>query len=305
MLPLIAVLIGCNSEKGSDSAEEGRGWLTAELAELSSGECPDMSESGETSTFVSSGEERTVTTVHPSSPDGPMRIVFFYHGLMDPGSTPNPTGYMANAMDLQEMADEHNAVIVLPQSRVWSMLGMEFFMWDVEDGTSDNDLALYDDLRTCIAEGFDVDLDKAVVFGFSGGALFTTVVLTQRSDTLAAAVEMSGGADIEMATFENKFSRYETPENPLPVLLAEGGSSDVWPDSSFTLLDFHEATDTLQSKLLADGHYVVRCSHSSGHTITWPIYEVAIEWLTGHSYGQPSPFEGDIGAWESWCEVAE
>ena len=55
--------------------------------------------------------------------------------------------------------------------------------------------------------------------GFSGGALFNTVILSHRADTLAASVQMSGGADIEVATFSNPFSAYLTPVTKVPVFL--------------------------------------------------------------------------------------
>ena len=40
------------------------------------------------------------------------------------------------------------------------------------------------------ASGHDVDLDKVVSTGFSGGSLFNTLLLSHRSDSLAAVAEM-------------------------------------------------------------------------------------------------------------------
>ena len=145
-----------------------------------------------------------------------------------------------------------------------------------------------------------------VAMGFSGGALFSTVVASQRGDTLAALVEMSGGADVEAPLVDGIVAPYETPSWQMPVYLASGGDSDIWPDSSFVIVDFAEATDTLQDHLVEDEHFVMRCKHDYGHTVTTQEFMIAEEWAINHRYGEPSPYETDgIGDWSSWCEVAE
>ena len=310
VIPL-STLVACGASKtddvpdpddtdGGDSAGTSG---TAPLADLSSNDCPDMSTSA-TTTFTSSGEEREVTIVVPEDPDGPMRVVFFFHGLMDPGSTPNPAEYMVEGLNLQSVADANNTIVIAPVSKTMEMFGFSFFMWDasLED---DADLVLYDDLRTCAAEQHDVDLDRVTALGFSGGALWTTVVLGHRGDTLAAAVSASGGADVEIPLFESPFSAWTEPAARVPVLLQAGGSADVWPDESLAIVDFSEATDTLQEHLVDAGHYTVRCDHDSGHTITQAGYNAAIDWLTEHTYGEPSPWEASgIGSWDDWCYEA-
>ena len=117
---LLNLLFLACSGKSQDTATavtaDPRPWQSAPLVSLSSGECPDMSVSGETVSFLSSGESRNVTVVVPNTAQEDMRVVFFYHGLMDPGYTPNPTGYMSTALNFQALADEHNALIFLPES---------------------------------------------------------------------------------------------------------------------------------------------------------------------------------------------
>ena len=282
---------------------EERGWESADLKELSSGECPDMSESGATVQFLSSDEERTVTILFPSNPEPKMRIVYFFHGLMDPSYS--PSSYIAQALNFQELADEYNALIILPESPIWNLMGQRFYMWDVEEGTTEKDLTLFDDLRTCAARNFDVDLDQLVSSGFSGGSLFNTILLGERADHIATIVEMSGGANIEVPTFEKKFARYKTPVVDIPVLLISGGANDLWPDASYPIVQFEEATNTLQSKLLEDDQFVVRCTHNTGHNITNKAFSVAIDWLNAHEYGVSSPYEAGIGDWEDWCVIPE
>ena len=152
MISLFISMMAC-SEKDTPE-EEGKSWNSADLTELSNGECPDMSQSGELVTFLSSDEERKVTFVIPSDPQPGMRVIFFYHGLVEANS--NPTTYTAAALDFQSFSDAHNALFVLPESPIWELMGQQFHMWNVEKGTSDKDLTLFDDLRTCAAQQFDV-----------------------------------------------------------------------------------------------------------------------------------------------------
>ena len=307
MMPLL--MVGCGdkdtdtaSDTGSTSAVTHQ---TAPLAALSSGECPDLSASGLTSTFSSSGEQRTATVIFPEDTDQEMSLVFFFHGLMDTGHTPEPTAYMASALGAQALADQYGAVIVMPESPIQSYFGYEFFLWNVEEGTSETDLVLYDDLRTCLAQEFEnIDLDRVTAMGFSGGALFTTVVASQRGDTLASVVEMSGGADMEVPMAEGLVAPYSTPAHTMPVLLATGGDDDVWPSPSMILVNFVEGTDTLEAHLVEDGHFTVRCRHERGHTITNAELSLAIDWSQTHRYGEPSPYEADgLGGDADWCEV--
>jgi poly(3-hydroxybutyrate) depolymerase len=291
-----AMLFSCADSSVDSEKEIKDPYLSAPLQDTSDGECPDMSVSGATTSFSSYGQMRNVTTVFPASSSEPPGITFFFHGLMDPSSTPNPSQYMAESMDLQEFADAENMVVVLPESGIWELLGMTFFLWQIEDGTSAPDLTLYDDLRTCAVEHFEANRDRVVAAGFSGGSLLTTVVLSERGDTLAAAVEMSGGANFEVATFEEDFAKYRTPAHQFPVLLSSGGTSDVWPDPTFTVVDFQEGTDILAEKLLEDGHTVGRCQHNSGHTITWDIWDLALTWLSVHEYDQGYQLD-DLSSW--------
>ena len=258
-------------------------------------DCPDFSVSGETSTFLSSGEERRATIVLPESPSGPSSVVFFFHGLLD-ASYDNPTELMSRSLDLQDLATERNSVVILPESKLWELMGMEFYLWQIEEGQIGSDLVLYDDLRTCAAQELDVDIDRVSSIGFSGGALFNTVLISERGDELAAAVELSGGADYEVATFEADMAPYMTPSYTMPVLLVDGGDSDLWPNESFPVVNFQEGTERLEALLLNDGHHIGRCSHTQGHTITSNTFDLAIEWLNNHTYDVPSPMQ-DLSTW--------
>jgi predicted esterase len=289
-----------SDDTGGDTGAEDTLPQAADLAELSSGECPDLSASN-TGNFLSSGEQRKVTVVIPEQPGEDMSVVFFFHGLL--GTHIEPTSYHADALNLQAEANANNVVYVLPESRIMTYFGQSFYMWQVMD-EDELDLVLYDDLRTCVAQGLDVSTRHFSALGFSGGALFTTVLGRERGDTLATMVEMSGGSDIDFAVAsEDPIAAYGPPANPdLPVLLFSGGDEDGWPQG-FQMVDFQDATDTLEAHLVEDGYYTWRCRHDMGHTITMPEWSLAKAWALGHSYGMPSSYmDGAIADYSDWCE---
>jgi len=295
-----------DTAKPEDTATGPRGWTTvdlADLAPLSDDDCPDLSVSGTTS-FLSDGVERTVTVLIPTRRSRKASLVFFFHGLTTPAYGDSPGAYIASALDLQTVADDLGAVILLPDAPLRSLMGYEFFLWDVEDITG-ADLVLYDDLRTCAANDADlgIDLSRVYAYGFSGGALFTTEVIRHRADTLAAAVEMSGGADVSIPLYSYEVAPYDTPSWTLPVLVISGGEDDVWPDPSMPLIDFDGASDTLADLLSYDGSLVLRCRHSSGHAVTLDAYDLSEAWIDAHEFGVSSPYAtGELSEDDAeWC----
>jgi len=309
-LCLVWSLVACgtqDSKSGDDtgSSNQMTGGVALPTA-TSSGSCPDMSTSHTTS-FQSSGEERTVTIVVPEDAAPDMPLVYFFHGLLDPGSTPEPSDYMASALGLQRLADDAGVAFILPQSGLLERMGFSFFMWNVEDAES-NDMVLFDDLRSCAYDELAIDLTRVHAMGMSGGALFTTVVAKERGEVLASIVEMSGGSDIDMVTFDGPLSSYESSDNKMPALLISGGSNDLWPGGGLTLLDFSAATNTLEAKMVADGHFVVRCEHNQGHSVPYAAIDAAWDWVDSHQYGVPSPIEAtgiaNVDSLSDWCVVA-
>ena len=301
VLPFIATL-GCVEKEDTGTT---KAWNSAPLSQKS-GTCPVIDASGDIQEFTSNGETRKVRFVLPDTLAENMRLVFFFHGLMPEGS--DPTAQMVSGLGLQELSNSHNAIVVLPESPVWELVGNRFHLWNIEQGTEENDVQLYDDLRTCMHEYFpsstpeSIDLDSVVSIGFSGGALFSTILLSQRSDTLAASVHISGGANLEVATYSNLFAPFSPPTDNVPVLLFSGGNQDVWPNSSFPIVNFEEGTDNLFTLLRQNQSLAVLCKHNSGHTITSRSYQQSIEWLTQHTYGEPSPFDSPLDEWTDWCE---
>lgn len=303
-LCMLSILLwGCASTDADEKPVDDETKLEpAPLAELSDGDCPDMSVSG-TSFFSSGGLERKVSVVIPKGRPENAPVIFTFHGLVP--SDYDPVSEMVAGFDLQAAADELGAIFITPESRVTELPGVgSLLLWGILDD-AEPDLVLFDDLRTCVANELGADVFRFSAWGHSGGALWTTVLVGARSLTLATALEFSGGAELTIPLMGGPFVTYEAPEWDIPVLLASGGSGDVWPDPTFILVNFEEATDTLTAGLQGDGHTVVRCKHSLGH-FSFPndgwIY--AQEWLSSHRFAEPSGvLDGTIPAPPNWCEL--
>lgn len=293
---LVLGLAACGEKAVEDTAPQVP--QPSELAPVSSGTCPDLSVSGLVS-WQSGGEERWTSVRRPETLGEGAPIVFFFHGFSTPSATPQISEYFADALDLQAMADDLGAIVLVPESRTYMQFGMTFFMWNVWE-EDDLDLVLYDDLRTCAVEAGG-DVRQLHIMGFSGGSLFVTTLYRERNETLASAMEFSGGSDIDVALYDNPLSRYATPTNPVPILLASGGEMDEWPEG-LPMVDFQAATDTMQGHLVEDGIFMVRCQHDAGHTITQSEMGLMEEWPFVHAYGEPSPFEASMD-FGDWCSA--
>ena len=231
-----------------------------------------------------------------------MPVIFTWHGLTT--STFNPIDMFVTGFDLDGLAEEKNAVVIVPEAEAISLLGQNILLWGILNN-EENDLTLYDDLRSCVAESFDVDLRRVSAWGFSGGALWTSKLLMSRSDTLSAAVSASGGVDLEIPLIGDALA-YHSPVDAVPTMLLAGGPMDVWPDPSAPIIVFEDATDTLQEGLVQDGHYVVRCDHTSGHYLPSNFWKPITRWLLNHTYGAPSPYEtGDKNIDGACIEVSD
>ena len=296
------LLVGCPSGSADDDDDEPTPPEPAPLAERSDDECPDLAAPG-LSTFSSAGIDRNVAVYFPDGDTEGLPILFFWHGLTTPAQ--DPVGNAVAGLQLDDLADDWPAIVVVPEARPTTMpLVGEVSLWGIF-GDAEPDLTLFDDLRTCVADELGGDVRRLHSMGFSGGALWTTQILMSRSDTLASAVEFSGGAEIDVPLDGGPFLLYETPSKQTPTLLTSGGADDSWPQG-LTIIDFTVATDTLQGGLRVDGHFVVRCEHEEGHTVPQEGWEFGLEWVEGHEYGVASPIQAEgIEEQESWCRIAD
>jgi len=255
----------------------------AQLAPLSSGECPDFAEPGR-QTFVSNGIQRSVNVYFPLGWDPGLPVVFFWHPL---GAS---AGQFANAIGAQNIAEQADVILVMPQASFEEPYEWAFY---VDDGA--NDSVLYDDLRTCVVEHFGADPERISSAGMSAGGLWTTWLTMHRADTLATSLVMSGGT--------GQVVYYSEPAADIPVLVMWGGESDTFQLGSRTV-DFAAQSVQFSQALQDDGHFVVECDHDTGHTIPIDGIGVIPAWLLAHTWNEPSPFEsGDLTGLPAYCRI--
>jgi len=220
-------------------------------------------------------------------------LVYVWHGNGD--SAKSLAGYFL----AQEAAKEYNAIVVAPSnccsdnfndccdmSMTWNM------------GTfseTEADLSLFDGILTCIDEQFNIDNRRVYTTGFSAGSLWSTYLVVNRGEYLAAATIFSGGTGLVVD--------YATPGNTLPVLLAWGGTADVF----MGVVDFQEMTLEFSEKLRADGHFVAECNHGLGHTVPFGGPTWGHRWLFAHQWGdEASPFGAGLSAdFPDYCVIPE
>ena len=286
LMPLALVACGTVGDDatldGDDPVDDVAVFDGAPIAELSDGECPDLSTSG-TKTFSSSGRDRSVIVQLPSDLEPGMPALFVWHGLGDSAAN------MDRALQLSRFADDHGIITLTPQS-----MDPNQNTWNFAGGGGD-DLVLYDDLRAFLKQDLDIDLSRVSATGFSFGALWTTFLTMARADTLSTTFTMSGGTNSLMLP-------YRTPATELPVLVMWGGSIDTY-GSGFATVRFQDTSREFSSNLQGDGHFVVECDHGGGHTVPPQVLDMMGAWLPSHRYGEPSPFEDGIDELPSWCQI--
>jgi poly(3-hydroxybutyrate) depolymerase len=272
-----------SGDTGGDSGGEWPEGL-AELTEPSGGACPDLSSSGAV-TLTANGKEREVRLYLPESVAPGAPAMFVWHPL---GMSARQ---IAQYMDLSEFAEATGLVIVVPEAKSDNQ-----FEWDFWNG-SDDDLVLFDDLRSCLVTELGVDAARITSHGMSAGGLMTTHLSIQRADSLATVSPFSGGTEPVV--------RWSTPAYPYPALVVFGGESDTY-GSGASQVDFAETTANFVEELRENGQFVVLCDHGGGHTLPNETMDMIEAWNLTHRFGEPSPFaDGDLSALPEWCAVVQ
>lgn len=276
----LAALMAC----GPEEEDVPLGPFSAELAEPT-GACPVIGDGGRVR-FKSNGEDREALIYLPSSGiTEDTGILFNWYGT---GGTADQTD---SWMGGQSIANDSGHVLVIPEAMPNNILEWEFRT----DGA--NDLAFYDDLRTCITREHGTNRDHVYTTGFSAGGLWSSFLVVHRGDTLAGAVIFSGGTE---PIFE-----YDSPEGDVPVAIVWGGPNDTWGSPGFFEVEFQLTSENMRDALLDDGHTVVQCVHNGGHTLPFSWRALLTEFIDVHTYGEESPYaDGDVSSLPDICSDA-
>ena len=240
------------------------------------GTCPAMTH-GNHNNFASGGRQREFELRLPPDPVG-APVVFAWHAL---DATPQDAMIWPG---LDQIYESEGFIIVAPYSCCASE-------WVIGGDPNQNpDLAIFDDVLACLIEQYSVDVDRVYATGFSAGGLYTSYLLQVRSGHLAAAAPFSGGL----------LGAYNRPEFDLPVLFTWGGSGDLYGSFSF-----ETATLNLSNALQNDGHFVIHCSGSFGHSQPSDGGAWAWRFFLDHPRGvAPEPYLGGLpGALPGYCAI--
>lgn len=252
-----------------------------ELERIDAADCPVLTD-GRNEGLMSAGLSRNFEVVLPSAYDDASAwpVVLLFHGY-------GGTGASLLSGTLLDAADREGAILIAPDAS--DRGGQE--AWDVfNDARTNTDLVLFDDLLTCASNTWNIDPDRVHATGMSNGGLFTTLLLAQRSQTLASAAPLSGGLLGELA---DDFA-------PPPVQVLWGGDTDIAYNVNFT----EQAADLIA--LLQDhGAFVVACEHDQGHTLDPDFWPFTLDFLLDHPKGvSPEPYaEGLPDSFPEWCTI--
>lgn len=267
---------GEDSGEGESDGDDGSTELEAPT--YSQGSCPTFVD-GPNEGFVHAHGSHDLTLILPPEPAG-APVLYAWHWL---GGSARQ---IVNAMELESLAEREGVIVVAPDS------AGSPYEWEFISSPVDNpDLALFVDSLACLSEQYEVDLSRVWTTGMSAGGLWTTYLTMHESRWLAASAPLSGG------TFPGSYS---TPEATLPVMVTWGGPDDTYGSD----VNFEETSLDFSGRLQEDGHFVVECVHTRGHTLPPDATELVWSFLSVHAKDQPSPWaDGLPEALPDWCRL--
>ena len=156
---------------------------------------------------VNDTQRRYLVTV-PAAHDGetPLPAVFDFHGLME--------GAQVHAVmsAYSGLADEEGFVVVFPHG-TGEPLG-----WSINPSLQPNpDIEYFDAVLGQVQAELCVDEARIYATGLSMGAMFTSMLLCQRADVLAAAAPVAGITDLEGCD----------PSRPVPIVTFHGTDDPI------------------------------------------------------------------------------
>ena len=282
--------VSCKSTPPPDAA------VPAPPEPYSGGTCPALAPGP--NTIASGGVDRSFILVAPADlqPGERLPVAFLWHWLG--GSA---TDFLDKG-EVQAAVDEQRFLAVIPEAK-----GDLLFKWPFEVSQTqariDEEIGFFDDMLACVSEQFEADLSCVSSVGVSAGALFTGVLAGRRADRLASMLSLSGGV-------EGVIQPWAHPQHHLPAIVLWGGPTDIC-----VVVNFENASKSLEQALGDDGSFTLECVHNCGHTeppFDTPAglskYAGLWEFVMAHPFWLPegaSPFvdDGVPASLPTWCAV--
>jgi predicted esterase len=231
------------------------------------------------------------------APNEKLPVAFLWHWLGGDANDFYERG------DVQTAVDHYRFLAVIPESK-----GDVKFKWPIESfqsqGRINEELTFFDDMLSCVAEQYNVELGCVGSVGVSAGALFTSAVLAGgRGQYLSSILSLSGGVG-------GFIKDWKASAHKMPALVLWGGPND----NCFGLMNFVQTSHNLENALGQDGHFFLECIHNCGHAA--PPFEIPgaptafaplWDFILDHPYwldGGASPYEQGIPpTMPEWCGV--
>ena len=231
----------------------------------------------------------------PDHMNGPIGVVFSWHGYNDPGSDGDAAGWR-NAAEVDANADPNFPVVVVTPFDVDfdPPVGLD---WQLDEGTAEGniDLAFFEAMVGCLNEQYEIDPAGIYSYGFSAGSVMSSLIHSAYPDVVSAVVCVSGmwfndPVQVEMINLIPVDPSWPALDSrdPGTVLLTHGGPNDV------TVLHIANLENMAQAAfpfLAAAGRVVVDCAHDNGHTLHPELTtEQVMKFFADHRAGAPSPY---------------
>jgi polyhydroxybutyrate depolymerase len=167
-------------------------------------------------------EERTLTVddvprryliTVPSAHDGdtPLPVVFDFHGLMEGAEIhAGMTAYSA-------LAEDEGFVVVYPHGTD------DPIRWNTSPAAPNPDVVYFDAVLDQVTATWCIDEARVYATGLSNGAMFTSVLICQRADVLAAVAPVAGIMDVEPCDQSRPVPLVSFHGTADPILLFNGG----------------------------------------------------------------------------------
>lgn len=185
---------------------------TTEAEPRPSGGCGSTSAAGpvveEERTLTVDGTERRYLLTVPTAHDGaaPLPVVLDFHGLLEGAEI------HARMSQYSAVAEEDGFVAVFPHGS-GEPLGWKTSL----DPATNTDLAYFDAVLEQVASELCIDEARVYATGLSNGAMFTSALLCQRADVLAAAAPVAGITDPDGCA----------PSRPVPIVSFHGTADPI------------------------------------------------------------------------------
>lgn len=160
--------------------------------------------------LVSGGGERSYLLYVPDErPEGPIPLVFDFHGS---GGAPQD---QVNTSHFDQLAEREGFAVVFPAGAFTNSITARSWNANLEPGV--DDLQFVRDMIEAVAGQVDIDRKRIYTSGMSGGGRISSRLACELSDVLAAAAPVAG----------LQYPEGCTPARPIPVITFHGQADAV------------------------------------------------------------------------------